>query len=138
MVQITPYHLFYNKTLKIDTKSVIKIDMSHFEFIFSFKKILKTQIWTQSLCHANTNDTKLFSGKISAPEWIENLAASAIREVFSGVGWVEELYGLGRQELELQGENAAFSDLGYRIEAQTFYYRDSNLSILHVWTPLTK
>ena len=51
---------------------------------------------------------------------------------------MEELYGLGHEELELQGENAAFSNLGYRIEAQTFYYRESNLSILYVWTPLTK
>ena len=88
--------------------------MSYFEFLFSFKKNLKTQIW------------------------IKNLAAGVIREEFSGLGWVEEQYGLGLQELELQGEKTAFSSLGYRIEVQTFYYRERNLSILHVWTPLTK
>lgn len=102
------------KTLKIDATLVIKMDMSYFEFPFSFKKNLKTQIW------------------------IKNLAAGVIREEFSGLGWVEEQYGLGLQELELQGEKTAFSSLGYRIEVQTFYYRERNLSILHVWTPLTK
>ena len=40
---------------------------------------------------------------------------------------MEELYGLCRQELELQGENAAFSNLSYRIEVQPFYYREGNL-----------
>ena len=32
------------KTLKIDATLVIKMDMSYFEFLFSFKKNLKTQI----------------------------------------------------------------------------------------------
>ena len=32
------------KTLKIDATLVIKMDMSYFEFPFSFKKNLKTQI----------------------------------------------------------------------------------------------
>ena len=36
--KITPYHLFFSKTLKIDATPAIKMDMSHFEFIFSLKK----------------------------------------------------------------------------------------------------
>jgi len=36
------------------------------------------------------------------------------------VGRVEELYGLGCQELEWQGEKAAFSDLGYRQKREPF------------------
>ena len=36
------------------------------------------------------------------------------------MGRVEELYGLGRQELEWQGERAAFSDLGYRQKREPF------------------
>ena len=38
MIQITSYHLFFNKTLKIDVTLTIKMDMSQFEFIFSIEK----------------------------------------------------------------------------------------------------
>ena len=48
------------------------------------------------------------------------------------------MYGLGRQELEWRDENATFLYVGYRMEVQTFCYRESNLSILQVWTLLTK
>ena len=33
---------------------------------------------------------------------------------------MEELYGLDRQELEWQGEKAAFSNLGYRQKREPF------------------
>ena len=36
------------------------------------------------------------------------------------MGRVEELYGLDRQELEWQGEKAAFSNLGYRQKREPF------------------
>ena len=36
------------------------------------------------------------------------------------MGRVEEWYGLGRQELEWQGERVAFSDLGYRQKREPF------------------
>ena len=35
---------------------------------------------------------------------------------------MEELYGFGHQELEWQGEKAAFSDLGYRQKREPFFF----------------
>ena len=72
------------------------------------------------------------------PEWTENLAADSIKEVFCWNGVSGGVVWPGRQELEWQGEKAAFSDLGYRVEVQTFCYIESNLSILQVWKLLTK
>ena len=62
-----------NKTLKMDPTSTIKMDMSHFEFIFSFKKFKNSNL-NPNLTAVPTAP-KLVSGEISMLKWIENLAA---------------------------------------------------------------
>ena len=64
-----------NKTLKIDATSAIKMDMSHFEFIFSFKKFKNSNLNPNLIAVPTPNCTKLVSGEISVLKWIENLAA---------------------------------------------------------------